>query len=136
MDSNNSALENFSTTKSNVASMICEKNDTDNCYTCNLAHDHEISVFKKCLENNTGCEKTDKKLSTECFPYQSTHNKSELFGFITGLGATKLKTENKWVFMDTASKINIHSFNNGNEIHIIKTPTPTDRFISNIFPWQ
>ena len=100
-----SVFELFKKSKT-ATSMICNKMKKTGNYECELGFDYEI-----CLLKNNG------------FKHKDTYNTKQVENFISELGAHDLKGNSikRWVFMDN-DKINVYSFGNSEEIHIVKEP--------------
>lgn len=105
-----SFFNSFKKAKS-VASIVCVKNDTKNCYDCKMGYDFEANLFEY-----------------DGFKERANFCNSEVESFIKSLGATDTKNmadTERWIFMDNPinpiNKINVHSFDGSKEIHITKT---------------
>jgi hypothetical protein len=99
-----SFFELFKKTKT-YASIICEKDEKLNKYNCKMGLDYEANLFK----NNK-------------FEYNDQICESQLEDFLRSLdGEPILLSSGKkdWVFLNN-DNIEVHSFGNNSEIHIVK----------------
>lgn len=109
-----SLFKNFKNT-TKPASMICEQIAETNLYNCKMGYDYESKLFTK----------GGKFSKTDGFEEKSTVSCKEMHDFFKSLGAvdTMANDTKRWVIINENDKsIDILSFGNASEIHIVKTP--------------
>lgn len=100
-----SLFDLFKNTKT-VASIICIKNESANCYDCKMGFNYEGALIK-----------------TNGFKYSDSFCDAEVKAFIKSIGAIDTEDLNdvsRWIFMEKNPNIDIYSFGKSREIHLIK----------------